>query len=642
MSEANKIIPYESKLHAAIVPRLQARIKKARDAMSTRSEQWARNEEQFMAYMPAKENDRLREGKRKQGEPQFTTIEIPYSYAIVLTAHTYITSTFLSRTPVIQLAGRHGEAQNAEMAMEALLDYQTQTGKHLVPYYVWTLDALKYGLGIVGTYWDEERMIVRKRQQVERTFLGIPVPGTKQTVDVEEEVRGYVGNRLYNIRPFDWFPDPSYPISQFQKGEFCGRFVSVAWLDIVDGEKRGEYFNLAALKANRRQSYSLRVDGSSRVDLPGKPSPVVPHDDYDTGNVDCHELYVRLVPKDWGLGSSTRSEKWVFLLAEDNILISARPLGYYHNKFPFAVLEQEVDGHSLFARSMLEVMKPLNDTLTWLLNSHFYNVRKALNDQFVVDPSRVVMKDMTDPNAGKLIRLKPAAYGTDPKLSITQLPVTDVTRAHLADAQLVEMMLQRVSGVNDNIMGMMGSSRKTATEVRSSTTFSVNRLKTTTEYMSAMGFGPLTELLVQQTQQLYDDDRKYRVVGDAAQYMNERFINITPEAIAGFFDFVPVDGTLPVDRTAQVNLWTQMFAQAQAFPQIMAGYDFVKIFAFVGQLAGLKNIQQFRVQVVPDATMQNAMMAGNSVPAMPTDLEGVDANGGNVQPPQVPGMGQAL
>jgi hypothetical protein len=332
----------------------------------------------------------------------------------------------------------------------------------------------------------------------------------------------------------------------------------------------------------------------------------------------------------------------VFLLAEDNILISARPLGYYHNKFPFAVLEQEVDGHSLFARSMLEVMKPLNDTLTWLLNSHFYNVRKALNDQFVVDPSRVVMKDMTDPNAGKLIRLKPAAYGTDPKLSITQLPVTDVTRAHLADAQLVEMMLQRVSGVNDNIMGMMGSSRKTATEVRSSTTFSVNRLKTTTEYMSAMGFGPLTELLVQQTQQLYDDDRKYRVVGDAAQYMNERFINITPEAIAGFFDFVPVDGTLPVDRTAQVNLWTQMFAQAQAFPQIMAGYDFVKIFAFVGQLAGLKNIQQFRVQVVPDATMQNAMMAGNSVPAMPTDLEGVDANGGNVQPPQVPGMGQAL
>ena len=638
----NKEMVVDGDLHRKLLPRLQSRISRSKQAMSDRTVQWAKNEEQFRAYMPAKVTDTLRAEQRKQGEPQFTTIEIPYSYAILLTAHTYITSTFLSRDPILQIKGRHGEAQNAETAIESLLDYQVMTGGHLVPYYIWILDALKYGIGIMGNYWDEESVTVRRFVQRPKTFLGIEIPGAKPvTEEVEEKVRGYVGTRVYNLRPQDFFPDPNYPMSQFQKGEFCGRYVSLAWLDLVDGEKNGEYFNIEALRKSRRENVRLRVEGSEQITLPGNQSYLGLDDDYNTGNVDCYEIYVRLIPADWGLGKSRTSEKWVFLLAEDSIIIGCRPLGYYHDRFPFSVLESEIDGHALFSRSMLETMKPLNDTLTWLINTHFFNVRKILNDQLVVDPSRVVMKDLTDPQPGRLIRLKPAAYGTDPKLAVTQLAVGDATRAHLNDAQLVELMLQRVSGVNDNIMGMVNSTRKTATEVRSSSAFSVNRLKTTTEYMSAMGFGPLTQMLVQVTQQMYDDNRKYRVVGDAAKWMTEHFMAITPEDIAGFYDFVPVDGTLPVDRMAQVTLWNQLMQQAAALPQVMAQYDFTKIFAFVAQLAGLKNIQQFRIQVVPDGAMAENVAAGNSVPAQP-DLEGVAANGGNVQPPQMPGMGQML
>lgn len=639
--EQNKKFSVDGELHQKILPRLQDRFKRSREAMEDRVVQWRKNEEQFLAYMPVKVNDDLRKRKREQGEPQFTTIEIPYSYAILLTAHTYITSTFLARSPVLQVEGRHGEPENAKLAIEALLDYQTQVGGHLVPYYIWTLDALKYGCGITGTYWDEERITVRKRRQVPQTFLGLPLPGKFQTVETEEEVRGYVGSRLYNVRPYDFLHDPAYTLGNFQSGEYCGRWVQLSMLDIIDGERDGRYFNIEALKNNRREQIRLRLKGSEQVKLPNDPENTSLDLSRDTGTVDCYELYVRLVPADWGLGKSRRSEKWVFTVAEDQIIIGCRPLGYYHNRFPFQVLESEIDGHSLFARSMLETMKPLNDTLTWLLNTHFYNVRKSLNDQFVVDPSKIVMKDMTDPNPGRLIRLKPAAYGTDVRLAVQQMQVADVTRAHVNDAQMVMEMVQRVSGVNDNLMGMLNSGRKTATEVRSSTTFGINRLKTTTEYMSAMGFGPLTQQLIQVTQQMYDDDRKFKVVGDTAQFASERFINILPEDIAGFFDFVPVDGTLPVDRFAQVQTWNQLMQQASALPQIMQQYDFSKIFAFVAQLAGLKNISQFRIQVVPDAAMAAQVAAGNSVPAV-ADPAGIAANGGVPQPAQAPGMGQTL
>jgi hypothetical protein len=639
-----KTIAFNSDQHRALLTRLRGIVQRGQDAVNQqRAAQWAKNEEQFLAYMPAKVNDELRKTARKEGEPQFTTIEIPYSYAILLTAHTYITSTFLARQPVLQIQGRHGEAQNAEMAIESLLDYQVNTGGHMVPYYIWTLDALKYGQGVIGYFWDEETITVRKRQKVLRTFMGMSIPGTEHTVETEEEVKGYVGNRAYNVRPQDFFTDPSFPVSQFQKGEFCGRYVSLSWLDLVDGEAEGCYFNIDQLKGMRRHEPNLRIGGSPQVTLPNNSTASGVYEDFITGNIDAYELYVRLVPYDWGLGRSRKSEKWVFVLAENNVIISAHPLGYYHNRFPFEVLESEIDGHSLFSRSLLEVMKPMNDTLTWLLNTHFYNVRKALNDQYVVDPSKVVMKDLTNPNPGRLIRLKPAAYGSDARLAVQQLQTQDITRANIQDAQLVTEMLQRITGINDNLMGMMNTGRKTATEVRSSTTFGINRMKTTTEYMSSMGFSPWTQGLVQTTQQMFDDDREYKIVGDAAQWAG-RFLRVTPDDIAGFYDFVPVDGTLPIDRFAQVNLWQQLMGQMAKIPQVMGGYDFAKIFAFVAQLAGLKNISQFRVQVVPDATMQNQVQAGNSVPATadPGNVVPIGVNGGNKEPGQLPGMGQTL
>jgi len=238
---------------------------------------------------------------------------------------------------------------------------------------------------------------------------------------------------------------------------------------------------------------------------------------------------------------------------------------------------------------------------------------------------------LENPEPGKLIRLKPIAYGTDARLAVNQLAVGDITRSHVNDSQMVAELLQRVSGVNDTVMGMIGGDRKTATEVRSSTTFGINRLKTNCEYFSAMGFSPWAQKLTQLSQQMYDAKRKYRIVGNAAQFAG-RYLEAGGEDIAGFFDFTPVDGTLPVDRFAQVNLWQQILQGIPTMPGVAQTYDVPKIFSFVAQLAGLKNIDSFRVQVMNDGQLQNQVQAGNMVP--------VSAAQPNLnEPGQVPGMG---
>jgi hypothetical protein len=624
-------IPVNGELHKKLISEFKFRMRMARDAQrDTREKAWKKAEDTFMAYVPETELDATRKKARDAGQPAYTTLAIPYSYAMLLTSHTYYTSVFLSRNPVMQMTGRHGESQNAETMVESLLDYQLQTGGGMPALFVWLLDVGKYGYGVLGHYWDKEVIPTTEYVEVNETFMGMPIPGKMKKELVTKESVGYVGNRLYNIRPQDAYFDPRYPIHRFQDGEFVIVFDRVGYNKILKGRADGRYYNTKAIPKKARGD-SDRDMGSHLVKLPGETMSMSDGDaDGKTpAFVDLHEFYWEISPAELGLGSSRRPEKWVFTIAAEEVCISAMPLGLLHGKFPFDVIPYEVDGYSQFPRSMLEILEPTNTTMEWLLNSHFFNVRSALNNMFIGDPSRVNMKDVENPEPGKFIRLKPAAYGQDVRSMMAQFPVQDITRSNLNDMTLMGDLAQRVGGVSDNVMGMINpGGRRTATEVRTSSSFSANRLKTACEWFSTVGWAPLAQKMLQSTQQLYDTERKYRIVGDLAQW-GERYLNVSPNDVQGFYDFVPVDGTMPVDRYAQANLWNQMFQTMSKMPQVMMQYDMAKLFGFVAQLAGLKNVTSFRIQVQPDAVLQQQAQKGNMVSMRMNSNE----------PGQIPGMG---
>jgi hypothetical protein len=338
-----------------------------------------------------------------------------------------------------------------------------------------------------------------------------------------------------------------------------------------------------------------------------------------------YEVYVELIPKDWGVGTTTYPQKWCFTISDDfGILLGATPMSYVHCKFPFSVAEMEVEGYGLYSRGIPEIMLPIQNTVDWLINSHFYNVRTSLNNQFIVDPSKLVVKDVQNGGPGFIWRLRPEAYGSDISKLFMQVPIQDITRSHMNDFQTMLGIGERTLGVNDQIMGSLntGAARKTATEVRTTTGFGVNRQKTITEYISATGFAPHAQRLVQNSQQFYDAAAKMKRVGSLALEAGERFMNVSPDDIQGFFDFVPVDGTMPVDRMAQANLWKELMGSLRMMPpQVAMSYDWSRIFAWVATLAGLKNISQFKVQMMPDAQLQAQAQAGNVIP-MPTRSPG--------------------
>jgi hypothetical protein len=184
----------------------------------------------------------------------------------------------------------------------------------------------------------------------------------------------------------------------------------------------------------------------------------------------------------------------------------------------------------------------------------------------------------------------------------------------MSDLEAMQTIGERITGINEQMFGGISKSRTTATEVRTSTGFGVNRLKTITEYISAMGISTLATRMVLNSQQFYDGDKKFKIVGDLAQMAGPQFMQVDPTMLAGDFDFVPVDGTLPIDRMAMATLWQNIMGQMRNFPQLMMQFDIGKVFTHVAQLGGIRNINQFKMQVVPDAQLAAQAQAGNVVP----------------------------
>lgn len=598
----------EDKKHKKLIAMISSRINLAKTSHQERHYKWRKAEETTLGYMPESDVDAARARQRDGGRPAYTTIQMPYSYATLMSAHTYLASTFFARSPIHQYSGRHGETEQQTQALEALIAYQVEVGEFLGPYYIWLYDVLKYGHGIMGEYWDRE--IIHYGQIVQDEAGNL--------LQATQEVEGYEGNRVYNVSPYDFMHDPRVPLSQFQRGEFCCSRRRMGWTDIKRREEAGYFMNIDRLKEHMGTDEGSS-DGSSQLKRPDFKLELQDDENskHPAGAV-FWEFYAEIIPEEWGLGDNLKHpQKWCFTITEDlGLIVGASPLGYMHGRFPFTIAECEIEGYGIYNRGVPEILEPIQNTMDWLINTHFFNVRAALNNQFILDPSKLVAKDAQSGEPGFIWRLRPEAYGQDISKMFYQVQVRDVTNNHFAELQNMMQIGERTLGVNDQIMGALAQGgRKTATEVRTSSSFGTNRLKTIAEFISATAFAMHSQRLVQTSQQLYDMEGKLRIVGDLAMQAGEGFVNVTPEMIAGFYSFVPVDGTLPVDRMAQATLWKEILASMRNMPpQIAMEYDIGKIFAWTASLGGLKNINRFKIQVVPDEQLAAQAQAGNVVP----------------------------
>lgn len=602
-----------SEHHALVLQYLKERIDASERAMSNFYDRWAVNEKRTQAYIELpKYEEMLKEMNEKGKAPKVVSITVPYTFATINTIVTYLIQTFCGRKPIFQVGSNKKEEVEGARNMELMLQWNadsTRLVKHLYQYFT---DGELYGVQILRTKWT-----VKRRKRTVWTFgptkfLGVSIPGTEKQRKSREEKTVFEGSEVVSQDPFMFFPDPRVPMADVNtRGEFVAwrSFEGKHTLKIAEGDgqiKWVEAIPSIAPSSNVGNGLSARGIRAGGTPNPGQR----PNSDADLKDfVQLDQGTFQIIPRDLKLGESTRPEIWIFSIGNYGQILQAEPLDADHGKHPVVVGEPYTMGYGFGNCGISDFLGPMQETISWFINSHIHNVRSALNNMFLVDPSMVEMGDLKNPEPGKLIRLKRAAFGRDVRTAVQQFQVQDITRAHVQDLAVIMRMGDSLSAVTDNIRGLQDSgSRRSATEARTSMEAAASRLASHAKLISAQSIVDLTEQMSINFQQNLSDEFFLEVVGSDGISAP---IHIRPQSVAGDFYYPVNDGTLPLDRVAMLDVWKEIFLGISQDQQLRQSFNLPNMFEWVAELGGAKNISRFRMDVQPD---NGAIQAGNGVP----------------------------
>lgn len=622
-----------SPLHAATLEKLLKRLKSSEDKMSQFHSRWQANERRFMAYINRTDFDKLLADTNAKGDaPSVTTINVPYIYATVWTIVTYLVHTFCGQKPLFQVGSYSAEAVEPARKMETVLQFNADKSKTVRKIFQWMMDGQIYGVGVVRNLWVTEWK--NKTVATQGSPLGVASPdfAPNTVLQQKQPYLCYEGNDVTSINPYQFFPDPRVPMEEVnRRGEFvfwrnyeglhtlkrAQAAGTLSWIEAIGspgGGSRGD--NSADASVRDLLTGGDANPGSGNQGYVG--NQLSQFHQLDQGTIDIN-------PLEWGLGETDDIERWIFTIANKRQIIQAEPFEDEHGKHPVSVIEPNSIGYGFGQLSIVDMLGPIQDVLSWFVNSHMFNVRSALNNMFVVDPNYVEMQDLQNPGPGKFIRLKPAAMGRDIKSVIQQLAVQDVTQNHIENVSAFMRLGDILSGINDTLRGVQPQGgRRSATESRLTSESGASRQAALARMVSAQGMSELAEMQASNVQQYQTMEFYLKIVG------SEGILTpIHPEGLQGNFYFPIHDGALPLDRVALLDVWKEIWMAVSTNPQLAMQYNGPAIFEYMANLAGAKNISQFRVQIAsPGAQMQEGGVPVDGLPGVGQNGSAAPAGGG--------------
>lgn len=607
-----------SDLHTKVLAYLMKRLEASERQMQKLHGRWNLNESKLQAYISLPDYEAARKQDNDRGAPpKQVSIIIPTTQAVVSTITTYLTQAFTGRHPMLQVGyydfSKEGNAQSMERVLQYNLDhsnfirYKAQVSQ----------DWQTYGFSVLRVAWLEEWRYRTQRRTINKFDpLGNPVPSREVTRDLKLV---YQGNIVTSQDPYMFFPDPSVPmVDVAEKGEYVFWRTFEAKHQLLRDEADGilKWVN----DAPETIEPSTNDSGSSQRSTfySGEPHPSRGVISGAKGKYQVDQCSIEIIPRELGLAKEQRPERWLFTILNKGQIVQADRQDDDHGKHPVALSEPMWQGYGFGQPGTVDYIHQLQDAISWLINSRQQNVMAAMHNTFILDPKMIVMKDLKleQGELPRYIRLKETMMGADVKTAIQQLPVGDVTQSHINDMNQLFAIIEKVTGIGENLMGTQDSGgRKTATEIRTATSAATSRLSFLTKIISAQQISPMAQMMSLNNQQYLDDDFFIQVAGPlGVKYP----IKITPDMLVGDFHFPIHDGTLPLDRAAMLGAWQQSLDLLLKVPGLAQGYDMGRIFERATELAGVEGISQMKaanVTALPNQTVAAQAQAGNLVPA---------------------------
>jgi len=522
-------------------------------------------------------------------------------------------SSFM-QDPIIEYEGVGPEDVVGARLLTQLISHQVKHARMGLNLHTQFRDDTAYGFGVVAPMWERYYGKKPRLEQYGRVNQDGVLEITREKKVIDNDVLLYEGNTLMNINPYLYLPDVSVPIHEPEKGESVGWIEesTIADLQRSEADKNGMYFNIKYLK---------EIDARSNYTVVGKKQNTRNRSNNNLVNqeADIVWMYVDLIPKDWGLGTEETLHKYLFGLGGDEVIVALERVDYMHGRTPVCVCASNFDGYSSTPTSKLSVVHDIQRLINFMYTSHVHNIRKALNDMFLIDPSIINYYDLIDPEPGKVVRTRRAAWGNQMlDQAFKQLDVRDITQQHVQEAGILGQLMRRVSATGEALQGGYSdrTTRISAREAGGAIGASLSRFQKNAQLIDMQSMQPLAMILAAHTQEFMENETYIKVTGDwpekyGADLDKDERLHINPLDLLIDYDIMPTNGQIPGSEDPKV--WTELFQIASQNPVISQSMDWVKMFKHIGRNLGAKNVDDFIVEVQPDEQVRRAQLQGNLI-----------------------------
>lgn len=552
---------------------------------------------------------------------------LPVASSQISTMASTIAQILFGTSAPHKVENREPDGEVRAEIMNQLLRWNSEQQSIYLIGLMWVTECLLYNRGILYEAWTP---IMRSEiAAVERTYqVGTDKKTYTAFVRTKKKAGGYV--KYHIVSPYDFLTDPGIPLYRLQEMRFCGHHARVPWvalkqrslLDVDDPEyvsplavknlknyKRGSANGLSnspdQVTGNSSGGASLLSRTSFERMRPMSPTGGDTANSEDGGIIDVYELWIKLIPKDYGISDDKTLKTWRILVGNQVEILSIEESFLACDEFPYAVGEARPSPHYQFTPSHMLELKPVQDFIDYLKNRRQEAISNTVGNIFIVRADKVNVDDFRDPNKeGKIIAVNPEATDTDLNNIIKQVPITDLTAGFTADLQKFVSFMEMTSGATAPMQGIADGDDTTATASAGAQQMSLGRMASIARCLSSEALVPQTRRTVSFYQQFLEDSFFIKIKGSdfdlPDELINKKHVEVSRDVIQGNYDYVPHDGALPTTDAKKVAALVRVLETAPTFaslftPDEPGNFDLRKIYAATMKAAGV-NVENFIVR----------------------------------------------
>lgn len=404
--------------HEKLLDYLKQRLYLGREMRDQNIGRYAQIDRDVSGWVQLSDEDKQRmRDKEQTGIPKAVEINLPLNFVHLDDMMTYYAEVFAPNRGMFYHTAKPNETSPASQIVTLMNNHAIYAGM-----YRQTMTALftimKYNLGGFYVRWSED---YGPKIQI----------SPDNEVQVEDQII-WEGNRADALDMYNTFWDPSVnPVDLHRDGEWGARAFVRSHYWLATRASNGVYYNCEqaldddnginnACVYYRSPPQEARLSSDESTSSRGQTNWVAvlsqAPDYYSSSGFELVEIIIRINPNDFNLLAKrnerrNKYEVWRFTILNDKYLIEATHLNNAHGQIPFYFGIANDDFMGPAAKSPAEIIQPLQDFASHLLNVHVKANRKKLWGITWYDPTVIDYRKIPDGEVAAQVPIEAAGYG---------------------------------------------------------------------------------------------------------------------------------------------------------------------------------------------------------------------------------------